>query len=475
MSKPLKFLLKTGVASIVFVGVCGAAGLAGLVAVSHLSGEAPATVVKAGVNMMRAAGGADRRHLEALTENVMSLRTDFSAAFGALERRVQALETHGGGISPGLKPEETRSLHKAQLAPPPTQKPPSAQFGGGIPEERLQKSPKSKPPAFAYTPPDEPDVCREGCEFQTLNAAYGKTPAGGSITLAPQYYPECLIVKKSVLIVGQIGPNGERAEFDSACGGKGAFVVQAPEFELRGVSIRDISVSDRNGACVRVDPKAGSLRLNNVICANSQNGILANSSGPIFIDSSLFTGNGFGGRAHGIYVNKTPELIIRNTIVQSTTGSGHTLKSGASRTIIENSVLAALNSQNSRAIDLFGGGTLVVTGSVLQQGPNSENHDFIHFAGESRRINFDAEQIAVLEDNWFIYDHKPDRCCRWLGAGRKLGPIIFRNNRFVGINDTRIEDITLEGNEEHADRSAAGLPAYNGELASLPMPEAWQQ
>lgn len=475
MSNPLKFLLKTAAASVVFVGVCAVAGIAGLVAVSHVSDEAPATVVKAGVNMVRTAGGADRRHLEALTENVMSLRTDFSAAFGALEQRVRELETHGGGIPQGLQPEKTHSLHKAQLAPPPTQKPPTAQFGGGISEENLQKSPKSDPPGFDYTSPDEPDVCREGCKFQTLSAAYGKTPAGGTITLAPQYYPECLIVKKSVLIVGQVGPNGERAEFDSACGGKGAFVVQAPEFELRGVSIRDISVSDRNGACVRVDPKAGIVRLNNVICANSQNGILANSSGPIFIDSSLFIGNGFGGRAHGIYVSKIPELIVRNTIIQSTTGSGHTLKSGASRTIIENSVLAALNGQNSRAIDLFGGGTLVVTGSVLQQGPNSENHDFIHFASESRRINFDAEQIAVLEDNWFIYDHKPDRCCRWLAAGRKLGPIIFRNNRFVGINDTRLDDITSEDNEEHADRSAAELPAYNGELASLPMPEAWQQ
>ena len=126
-------------------------------------------------------------------------------------------------------------------------------------------------------------------------------------------------------------------------------------------------------------------------------------------------------------------------------------------------------------MDFYGGGTLIVTGSVLQQGPNSENHDLIALARESRRVNLSAEHIALFEDNLFIFDHKPSRCCRWLATGRALGPVIFRNNRLVSINDHKFEGLTMENNQEFATRSDAGLPEYNGELNSIPMPTAWNQ
>jgi hypothetical protein len=133
-----------------------------------------------------------------------------------------------------------------------------------------------------------------------------------------------------------------------------------------------------------------------------------------------------------------------------------------------------LGSENSRTIDFYAGGTLVVTDSILQQGPNSQNHDVSHIAGESRRLNLSAEHIAVFENNWIIFDYKDNRCCRWLVAGEKFGPIIFRNNRLVGINSYKLGGLQMEGNQEFKDRADAGLPAYTGELASLLLPKAWQ-
>lgn len=472
MARWVGFAAKATVFCVVLVAVTGAAAAGGVLAVAQMTGQGPKQVVAKALSMLpEAAGGS----YDDLADNIIALRTEFSTAFAGLEARVATLESRAAGHGGVLRPDRAVAPIPIQLELPPMEAAPTTRFGGAITEKQLRKTPTTAPPDFAYTPPQQPDVCAEGCRFQTLQRAYDMAKPGDAITLAPGFYPECLVVKKDVLIVGQKGAKGERAEFDSACGGKGAFVVRADRFELRGVAIRDISVPDRNGACVRMDPRAGAVRLNDVICSNSENGVLGAARGPVFIDSSLFIGNGKDGRAHGIYITSAAELVIRNTIIQSTRDGGHTLKSGVARTIIQSSILAALDGGNSRAIDFYGGGTLVVTDSVLQQGPNSQNHDVIHIAGEGRRLNLSAEQIALIEDSWIIYDYKPGRCCRWLAAGRDLGPVIFRNDRIVGINDNRLDGATMDGNQEFETRQEAGLGPYTGKLQDLPFPKAWQR
>jgi len=474
MSQWFGFVARTVIVCVVLVGVAGGAAVAGVAAISAIFGLAPVAVVETALNKLQAQVGIGNDELTRVTKNVVSLRGEFSQAFGKLEARVHKIEQSLGDYPAQITPQKTGGFIKTQLATPPMMEAPRTKFGGAITEDMLDREPKASPPDFSYTAPKTADVCMSGCRFQTLNAAYNAAKDGGSITVAPGLYPECLLVKKSILIVGQKGPDGARAEFNTACRGKGAFVVQAKQFELRGVMIRDIAVRDRNGACLRIDPITSKVRVSDIICSNSETGILGSAKEAIFIDSSLFIGNGFGGRAHGVYVHLTPELIVRNTIIHSSKGAGHTLKSGAARTIIQNSILAALDSENSRTIDFYGGGTLVVTCSVLQQGPNSQNHDMINFASEANRINISAEHIALFEDNWIIFDYKNNRCCRWLVAGTKLGPIIFRNNRLVGINSHNMSGLQMEGNREFKDRAEAGLPKYTGMLASLPLPKAWQ-
>ncbi len=476
MTRWMVFVVKTIIVCAVLVGIAGGAAVAGLFAVSAVSGLGPKAVMESALAKLQGMVGSGDDKLGNVTANLVSQRGEFSTAFQALESRVERLERKSGIAVPLRQSQKASGFAGTPLALPPVgNSPPPVRFGGAVAETDLVLEPLSSVPKFDYSPPAKADVCLESCQFNNLAAAYKAAKPNSSITLAPGYYPECLVVKKSVLIVGQIGPNGERAQFDSQCSGKAAFVISARQFELRGVLIRDIKVRDRNGACLRVEPKTVTFRVNNIICQNSENGIIGSAAGAVFVDSSLFSGAGAGGRAHGIYINSAKELIIRNTIFHSTKGQGHTVKSGAARTIIQNSVLAALNGENSRALDFYGDGTLIVTGSVLQQGPNSENHDLIALARESRRVNLSAEHIALFENNLFIFDHKPSRCCRWLATGRALGPVIFRNNRLVSINDHKFEGLKMENNQEFATRSDAGLPEYNGELNSIPMPTAWNQ
>jgi hypothetical protein len=194
-------------------------------------------------------------------------------------------------------------------------------------------------------------------------------------------------------------------------------------------------------------------------------------AGTVTIEDSLFERNGANkGHAHGVYIVRGDALVVRHSRIISSKGQGHTLKSGARRTVVEDSVLAALEGHNSRAIDAYAGGEVIVRRSVIQQGKNSDNHEAFGIAVEPRRINPEPHS-TTLEDNWIIFDD-PERCCRWLFFAKQFGPIVVRANRIVGmtqITETPL-DVTEDRNSLFASRGEAGLPAYNGTLASLPEP-----
>ena len=81
-------------------------------------------------------------------------------------------------------------------------------------------------------------------------------------------------------------------------------------------------------------------------------------------------------------------------------------------------MLAALEGQNSRAIDAYAGGVLEVRRSVVQ-GKNSDNHEAIGIALEPQRMNPEPH-TTLIEDNWIIFDDL-GRCCRWLFRQSSFG------------------------------------------------------
>ncbi len=316
-------------------------------------------------------------------------------------------------------------------------------------------------------------VCRQGCDYTDLNRAIQALKPGGTITMLPGLSGTCGVIDRSLTLVGLKDKKGRRAHLAGGiCWGKASLVVRAADVTIRGLEISNANVRDRNGACIRIDPSSVKLMIDDLYCHDSENGILGGSKNSrITIVNSLFERNGRGGRAHGIYISNGDVLTVRNTKILFSKGQGHTLKSGARHTIIEDSVLAALDGRNSRAIDAYGGGELIVRRSVLQQSKNTENHEFIGVALESKRINPDPHS-TLLEDNWFIYDDD-ERCCRWLLTAKLFGPFTIRNNRMVGLTGVHMPSIDARVRAENRffkDRKEAGLPSYDGTLASLPKP-----
>jgi len=362
---------------------------------------------------------------------------------------------------------------------PPSQLSPVPKFQGDVPLEQIVMAPQAQPPVFERLDRTQPDVCPDGsCRYLSVSEAFKAMGDGAVIIVAPGLYFDCLDSKdKSFAIVGLTGDNGERPTFTEACSGKGTFVSSGPRVLLKGLRIDGVEVPDRNGACLRLyAPPGRAMRamVSDVICSNSQNGLLANvGDGTLIVESSLFVANGFNnGRSHGIYVDAGEELVVRNTIVHSTKGKGHTLKAGTKRLFVESSILAGLEGENSRTIDYFSGGLLHISDSVLQQGKNADNHDMIGLALERQRMNLGSVHAAVVEDSWLIFDD-PGRCCRWMVRGRKLGEFVMKNTTMVAVEDYEVKPDRAIGVKRHGSRRRAGLPAYDGSLQSLPTPKAW--
>lgn len=317
-------------------------------------------------------------------------------------------------------------------------------------------------------------VCREGCRFESLKGAIMAARDGDTITVAPGLYGMCGIINKSLHLRGLRDSAGKRAHLGGGvCWGKGPLIATAPKILIEGFEISNVKVGSRNGACVRIDAKTQEITIRDIYCHDSENGILGNlKNGVITIENSRFERNGANnGQAHGIYISQAKSLVIRNTQVLSSKGAGHSVKSGARRTLVEDSVIAALEGHNSRAIDFFAGGELIVRRSVIQQAKNSDNHDAFGIAREPKRLNPEPHS-TLLENNWIIFDDLK-RCCRFLFTANKFGPFTVRGNKIVGMTKVNVPSIERQvagNNKIFRNRAAAGLPRYDGLIGSLPKP-----
>jgi hypothetical protein len=308
---------------------------------------------------------------------------------------------------------------------------------------------------------------RPDCRWQSLQEAVASALPGDEVVLAPGIYEQGAIIDAPGLVLrGEPGAHlrGHAVE------GKAALVVKADNVVIDGIECSGIKVRDRNGACVRNEGR--DLTLRNVHFHDNEQGVLGGSpgSGVLRVERSLFERNGFGGLAHGLYINREIEtFIFRDSRILATKGSGHGLKSRAQSTIIENSVIAGLDGEDSRAIDISNGGEVVIRGNVFQKGPNSENWQMIGIALEGEHND---DNQTLIEDNLFVFDTMPEgwlqNLARAVGllpargvviASKSPGDIIFRNNTIVGAR--QLGDGVIErDNRFFSTRREAELPPY---------------
>jgi len=298
---------------------------------------------------------------------------------------------------------------------------------------------------FAQDEPGNGQILVDGSIVSTLQQAFDKVSLGGVIKIGPGTYKMAgtLKGKHRVAIYGSLG-----TIFDGvAAGGKATFVLASDDITMEDITCRNVSVKDQNGACVRFE--GTNLTLRRVHFENSENGLLANAkSGNILIEDSVFDGNGAGGRAHGMYINGG-QITVRRCKIINTKNEGHGIKSRAKQTIIEDSIIASLDGNDSRLIDISNGGVAVIRRNLLVEGAKTVNWQLLSFGVEGAR--YDTNMMKV-EDNVIIGDREGGSELLLVGDGMPT-PVV-RRNVVVG----RIKYDWPTDNFFYANRKETGLP-----------------
>ncbi len=182
--------------------------------------------------------------------------------------------------------------------------------------------------------------------------------------------------------------------------GKGILVTQT-DVTVQNLSFSGAAVSDGNGAGIRYE--GGNLVIIDSYFHDNQNGLLGNSdsNGTIRITGSEFDHNGTGdGYTHNLYVNEIASLVIDDSYFHDAV-VGHQIKSRAQSTTITNSRIYDDSGTGSYSIDLPNGGVGVIRDNVIEQGPNTDNPNIIHYGGESAAY---AGSSLTIADNMVVND-----------------------------------------------------------------------
>jgi hypothetical protein len=287
------------------------------------------------------------------------------------------------------------------------------------------------------------------CDTESLSDAVQRIAEGGLVLLRSGVYEQAATLRKHGLhLLAEPGATlrGKSTQ------GKGALVVDA-SVTIEGLECSHIKVGDGNGCCVR--QQRGDLTLLGVHFHHSQMGILTgHNGGNIRIYDSYFHDSGYdesGQLGHNIYVNSGTLEFLRSWTLAAR-NAGHELKSRAERTFIEGSLIASLNARDSRLIDVPDGGMLEIRGSVLGEGPRSENWDLIGYGLElgDRGLKYGKNSISIKHNT--IYVDRPQ--------GANL--LNEKHAASIGMADNVIigHAAATPGNTHFGNREDAGAAAY---------------
>jgi hypothetical protein len=227
---------------------------------------------------------------------------------------------------------------------------------------------------------------------------------GDTVEIAPMKggYVDCAVWPQNDLTIA--GKGDDVVITDQTCAGKGLFITDGNNITIRNITFTRAHGPNKNGAGIRAE--GGNLTLDHDRFIDNENGILAAPApaATIIVTDSLFDGNGKCELdcAHGIYVNEVALLRIEHSVFRNT-HIGHHIKSRAHRTeLVGNNIADGPTGTSSYLVDIPYGGTLVMTGNVMEKGPKSDNRGIAIDIGEEGLKNRTA--AITITGNKFTND-----------------------------------------------------------------------
>jgi len=208
----------------------------------------------------------------------------------------------------------------------------------------------------------------------------------------------CSFAASNLLIRGVNG----RPRIDAAgraAAGKGVWVVQGNNNIVDNVEILGATVPDRNGAAIRFE--GVNLTLRRVYFHHNENGMLTvGRGGDILIEYSEFDLNGDGsGSTHNLYVNYEHRLTVRFSYFHRA-HIGNVIKSRAAENYFFYNRFASEDGTSSWEVDLPNGGTAVLVGNVIQQGPLTDNINLVSYLVEGAKTGY--SNVLLVSHNTLI-------------------------------------------------------------------------
>ncbi len=259
---------------------------------------------------------------------------------------------------------------------------------------------------------------------------------GDSILIDADTYindPQVIWNKNNLYIVGINGrPRLEAGSIiaNDMSNGKGIFVISGNNVHVHNIEFADAKVQDHNGAGIRQE--GANLWVTYCLFNGNEMGILGGNipNCKTTVEYSEFVNGGSvenPGYQHNIYINHIDTLVFRYNYTHNSIAEGHELKSRATYNFILYNRIANEESEDSRTIDLPNGGTSVVVGNIIEQGPNSANSNLLGYGLEG--LTNPAPHALYCVNNTFVNKKSTGS---FIQVANGTDTLFVKNNIFAG-------------------------------------------
>ena len=207
--------------------------------------------------------------------------------------------------------------------------------------------------------------------------------------------------------------------------GKAIWVIAGDRTRVDRIDFSGAVVPDGNGAGIRQEGTG--LTLTRSAFRHNQDGLLtsADPASDIVIRRTRFVANGAGdGYTHNLYVGEVRSLTVTGSLLAAA-DVGHELKSRAARNVIVGNRITDGDATASYSIDLPNGGSSLIAGNVIIQGPRSENSALVSYGAEG--LTHPSHTLHVV-NNTFV-NRRSSGTFVAVASGARA---VLRNNLLVG-------------------------------------------
>lgn len=277
--------------------------------------------------------------------------------------------------------------------------------------------------------------------LRTLAEAARRARDGDTIEVdAGDYRRDVAVWTQDRLHLRAVGGRVRLLATGGAAEGKAIWVVRGGSISAEGFDFEGARVPDRNGAGIRFE--AGALTLRDCRFIGNEMGLLSanDARAELLLERCEFADNRRpDGHNHQLYVGQIARLTMRGCYVHSGF-VGHLVKSRAAVNLLYcNRITDESGGSASYEVEFPNGGVAVLVGNLVQQSSTSENTILISYGAEGY---VGATHALALAHNTLVDKHPRGgvflRVMR--GEGRFAASVALRavNNLLAG-NDSRLE------------------------------------